>query len=65
MLAGIGIMHPQRARCPVCGEEVDLSDDKAAMAHMTKDDAHKQRVAKIQTDELLDMAVGAGILRRV
>ena len=63
MLAGI--VFPQKATCPVCGEVVDLSDEKTATEHMMKDDAHRNRVAEIRTEQLLDMAVGTGIMRRV
>jgi hypothetical protein len=60
-----GTLFPRFAVCPVCGEEIDLSDRQGALDHMMKDDAHKNRVAEIKTEETLDMAVSAGIMRRV
>lgn len=53
-------LHP----CPVCGETVNLDDREAAVKHMTKDDAHKEHMAKVRTAQFLDDMCATGIIRR-
>lgn len=47
-----------KVKCTVCGEEVDLSNKEEAVAHMTKDDAHKKHRDKANYVAILKQFTG-------
>ena len=58
--------------CPICGENIDLDDEKAATEHMSKDAAHraqlkvaKEDVTRQNTAGFMEQLCGSGLLRRV
>lgn len=53
-------------KCPVCGEEVDLSNEEEAITHMNIDDeAHRRHREEAQAHAVLTSMCGTGIMRRV
>lgn len=43
---------------------MDLDDQEAAVKHMTKDDAHKEHMARVRMSQVMDSLCETGILRR-
>ena len=54
-----------KVECPVCGEEVDLDDTEKAVAHMSKDEAHKNHLDKARINHLMEMFTRSGIIRKI
>lgn len=61
-----------QVNCPICGETVDLDDEKAATDHMSKDAAHrtqlnaaKKDVARQNTAGFMEQLCGSRLLTRV
>jgi len=58
-----GTMFPTEARCPVCGETVDLTDEEAAVAHTQKDEKHKKHQQEALLKQAVNDLIGTGLLR--